>query len=88
MARPVESAMTVREVATFLNVDPKTIYRLAQLGELPGFKVAGSWRFQKVDLERWIEEKKRLTTATKRASKREPQVAVSKTSRSIRRQSK
>jgi excisionase family DNA binding protein len=33
--------MTVRDVAAFLNVNEKTVYRLAQRRELPGFKVAG-----------------------------------------------
>ena len=33
--------MTVREVAAYLSVDEKTVYRLAKRGELPGFKVAG-----------------------------------------------
>ena len=47
MVRPIESAMTVRDVAKFLNVGNITVYRLVQAGELPGFKVAGSWRFQK-----------------------------------------
>jgi excisionase family DNA binding protein len=50
--------MTVRDVAATLNVDEKTIYRLAQRGELPGFKVAGAWRFQWADLEAWIAERK------------------------------
>jgi excisionase family DNA binding protein len=51
--------MTVREVAAYLNVNEKTVYRLAQRRELPGFKVAGAWRFQRQDLERWIELQKR-----------------------------
>ena len=46
MARPIERAMTIRDVAKFLNVGNITVYRLVQAGELPGFKVAGSWRFQ------------------------------------------
>ena len=50
--------MTVREVANYLNVDEKTVYRLAQKGELPGFKVAGTWRFKREDIDRWIEEQK------------------------------
>jgi excisionase family DNA binding protein len=50
--------MTVREVAGYLNVDEKTVYRLAQRGELPGFKVAGTWRFKKRDIEDWIERQK------------------------------
>ena len=58
MHTDVEPAMTVRDVASFLNVDEKTIYRLAQKGDLPGFKVLGSWRFQRPDLNAWITERK------------------------------
>ena len=50
--------MTVREVATYLNVDEKTVYRLAKRRELPGFKVAGTWRFKKGDIDQWIEDRK------------------------------
>jgi len=52
------SALTVREVAGYLSVDEKTIYRLAKRGNLPGFKVAGIWRFKRSDIERWIEQQK------------------------------
>jgi excisionase family DNA binding protein len=63
MPHIVEPAMTVRDVAAFLNVDEKTIYRLAQKGDLPGFKVLGSWRFQRPDLEAWIAERKEQAAA-------------------------
>jgi excisionase family DNA binding protein len=53
-----ESAMTVKDVASFLNVDEKTIYRLVIKGQIPGFKVLGSWRFQRRDIHAWIESKK------------------------------
>ena len=52
-------AMTVRQVAQYLNVNEKTVYRLAQRGGLPGFKVAGAWRFQRDDLDGWIAAQKR-----------------------------
>ena len=58
MQTELDQAMTVRDVASFLNVDEKTIYRLVIKGELPGFKVLGSWRFQKSDLDVWIESRK------------------------------
>ncbi len=58
MTEQTTPAMTVRDVAAFLNVDEKTIYRLAQKGDLPGFKVLGSWRFQKEDVGQWIQERK------------------------------
>jgi len=54
-----EIAMTVREVATYLNVNEKTVYRLAQKGDIPGFKVAGTWRFRREDIDRWIDDQKR-----------------------------
>ena len=66
MPQIVEPAMTVRDVAAFLNVDEKTIYRLAQRGDLPGFKVLGSWRFQRPDLEAWIAERKDQASSGKR----------------------
>jgi len=61
MASP-NQAMTVRDVAGYLNVDEKTVYRLAKRGELPGFKVAGAWRFKRVDIEDWIENQKQTCT--------------------------
>jgi excisionase family DNA binding protein len=56
----LEPAMTVKDVAAFLRVDEKTIYRLVTKGEIPGFKVLGSWRFQRPDLETWIKDQKAL----------------------------
>jgi len=63
MAKQPMPAMTVRDVAGFLSVDEKTIYRLAQQGKLPGFKVAGTWRFQLADIQSWIDLQKRQTRA-------------------------
>lgn len=63
-----ETAMTVQEVATYLNVNAKTVYRLAKKGELPGFKVAGAWRFRRVDIDGWIEDRKRASSCGEEAS--------------------
>lgn len=62
MAKLPSPAMTVRDVAEFLSVDEKTIYRLVQQGKLPGFKVAGSWRFQIQDIQGWISEQKQKSS--------------------------
>ena len=63
MTPALEQALTVKEVAVVLNVDEKTIYRLDQKGNLPGFKVAGAWRFQRSDLLQWISTRKLQTVA-------------------------
>ena len=70
MPKKPDPAMTVREVAEHLNVDEKTIYRLAQRGDLPGFKVAGTWRFQRPDIQGWIDERKRRSSANKHTRQR------------------
>lgn len=64
------SALTVREVAGYLGVDEKTIYRLAKRGELPGFKVAAAWRFKKGDIDQWIERQKLAVAAANAKTKK------------------
>ncbi|EKO3548523.1 helix-turn-helix domain-containing protein [Vibrio fluvialis] len=54
----VDQILTLKEVAVYLKLAEKTAYRLASEGKLPGFKVGGSWRFKREDLEAWIEEQK------------------------------
>ncbi len=56
--------MTVRDVAAFLDVDEKTISRLAQKRDISGFKVAGSSRFPRADVMKWIEERKLTAQST------------------------
>ena len=48
--------MTIREVADYLKLTEKTAYRLAAEGKIPGFKVGGSWRFRKSEIDTWIEQ--------------------------------
>lgn len=53
-----DEILTLKEVAQYLKLAEKTAYRLAAEGKLPGFKVGGSWRFKREDMERWITEQK------------------------------
>lgn len=54
----VDDIWTIKELAAYLKLKEKRAYALAAKGELPGFKVGGSWRFKKTDLETWIENRK------------------------------
>lgn len=49
-----DEILTIREVAELLRINEKTAYRLAAEGEIPGFKVGGSWRFKRQDIDLWI----------------------------------
>ena len=51
----MDQLLTVAQVAQRLQISEKSVYRLAQRGELPGLKVGGSWRFRADDIELWID---------------------------------
>lgn len=53
-----EEVLKIKDVATLLKVGEKTIYSMAQSGELPAFKVRGQWRFSRKDMDEWIEKQK------------------------------
>ena len=61
----MEPILTVKQVAELLNVRPRTVYDLANLGEsdpsdpkgLPFmFRVGGSWRARHRDIQSWIDK--------------------------------
>lgn len=49
-----EEIMTVEEVASYLKVDTRTIYRRLKTNDIPAFKFGGQWRFKKQDIDLWI----------------------------------
>ena len=49
-----DEILTLDEVAAYLKAGKRTVYRLAQKGEIPAFKLGGTWRFRKADMKRWI----------------------------------
>jgi len=46
--------LTIRQVAAYLKVTERTIYRLAAAKKIPAFKVGGPWRFSRPDIGVWI----------------------------------
>jgi len=51
-----DQIMTVKEVADYLKVNERTVYRMAAASKIPAFKVGGSWRFKQIEIERRIKE--------------------------------
>lgn len=50
-----DEILTIKQVADYLKVNERTIYRLAASAELPAFKVGNAWRFKRSALEAWIQ---------------------------------
>lgn len=54
MVDPKDEILTLEEVAAYLKAGKRTVYRLAQQGDIPAFKLGGTWRFSRDELDRWI----------------------------------
>lgn len=48
--------MTVEEVAAYLRVTERTVYRLLDRGGFPASRVGRQWRFDKSLIDKWIKE--------------------------------
>jgi excisionase family DNA binding protein len=49
-----DQILTVKEVAEYLKVNERTIYRLATEKKIPAFRVGTSWRFRRAEVDSWI----------------------------------
>lgn len=47
--------LTLKQDADFLKVTERTIYRLAAAKKIPAFRVGGTWRFSKAEINQWIQ---------------------------------
>ena len=45
---------TIAEVAEYLKISKKTVYRMARSGELPAFRAGKHWRVRQAELGAWI----------------------------------
>ncbi len=61
-----EPLMTLSAVAAFLQIKERTIYQWAQKGTIPSFKLGNVWRFERKDIEAWIESRKKETLRPKK----------------------
>jgi excisionase family DNA binding protein len=62
--------LTIREVAAYLKVTERTIYRLAGAKKIPAFKVGGTWRFSRTDIDVWIKQQSTVGDADNGPSRR------------------
>ena len=63
MSEEIGEIFTLDEVAKYLKVGKRTIYRLVAEKKIPAFKVGGAWRFTRADIDHWIEQQR---TASRR----------------------
>lgn len=56
--------LSVKDVARLLNVSEKTIYRMIKDEMIPCFRVGGQWRFDRREINSWIEDTRQFSYDT------------------------
>ena len=47
--------LTAQDLSEYLKITTTTIYKLAQQGKIPCFKIGSEWRFKKDLIDKWLE---------------------------------
>lgn len=55
-ASPEEPLLSLPELATYLHLDEKTVFKLVQAGKIPGVVLDGKWRFKRKQIDEWLEQ--------------------------------
>src|SRR5512135_1776458 len=53
-AQTAGEILTIRQLAEYLMVSEKTVYRLIDRHQLPAIRVGAQWRFRKPDVDSWL----------------------------------
>lgn len=46
--------LTIRQLAEYLMVSEKTVYRMLEKNQLPAMRIGAQWRFRKSDIDAWL----------------------------------
>jgi excisionase family DNA binding protein len=52
-----ERLLTLRELADFLQINERTLLKLAGQGRVPGAQIGNEWRFKREVIDSWLEER-------------------------------
>jgi excisionase family DNA binding protein len=52
---PTDAVFTIDELAAYLKLPKRTLYKLVQEGTIPGHKVGRHWRFKRDTIDRWLD---------------------------------
>lgn len=67
----IKIPISTREAAKMLGVTPRTVVRLVERNEIPGFKVGDVWRFYREDIQHYINTQMRGRTFDQQGCQRE-----------------
>jgi excisionase family DNA binding protein len=54
-----DEVLTIKEVAALRKLAEKTVYAMANAGEIPAFKIRGQWCIKRTEIDKWIDAQPR-----------------------------
>ena len=55
--------INIDELAEYLRIQKQTIYNWLNKGKIAGIKVGGVWRFDRKDIDNWLQSRRRSPKA-------------------------
>lgn len=52
--------LRTRDIAKLLNVSTRQVRDMAQKGEIPAFQVSSEWRFDRAEIDRWLDQRRNV----------------------------
>jgi len=54
----VDKWLTIEELAQYLKLSRSKLYKMTQNNNIPAFKVASQWRFDRYEIDEWMKNKR------------------------------
>jgi excisionase family DNA binding protein len=54
--------INIEELADYLRIQKQTIYNWLNQGKISGIKVGGVWRFDRKEIDQWLNTRRRLAS--------------------------
>ena len=51
----MDEIMTIKELASYIKMNTRTVYKLANDLKIPAVKLSNQWRFKKETIDEWLE---------------------------------
>jgi len=62
----MERWLTLEQIAEYLQMSTSSIYKMAQKGKIPAYKVGRQWRFNKEEIDMWVKSKRKIHNGEKK----------------------
>jgi excisionase family DNA binding protein len=58
-----DKLLSVEDLAEYLQLSTKTVYRMLRRGDIPCYRVGNQWRFRKEAIDAWLENDEPMVEA-------------------------